>query len=180
MNQSKISVRYAKAFFQVAQEKNVLEELRSDIDLVAQACTQTDFILLLESPIVKIDRKKEIFKELFSKNVSTLTLNFLNMITDNKREAYIPSICRNFVDQFRTLKGIKAAKVTTAKALDAKSAEKIKATIANLFSTQVELTTEENSDIIGGFILRVGDQQIDASVANKLRKIEREFLNTTL
>ena len=175
MNQSKISVRYAKAFFQVAQEKNVLEELRSDIDLVSQACTQTDFILLLESPIVKIHRKKEIFEKLFGENVNALTLNFLNMIADNKREAYIPAICRNFVDQYRKINGIKAAKVTTATALDKKSEEKIKATIAKLFNTQVELTTEEDSEIIGGFILRVGDQQIDASVANKLRKIEREF-----
>ncbi len=180
MNQSKISVRYAKAFFQVAQEKNVLKELRSNIDLVSQACKQTDFILLLESPIVKIYRKKEIFRKLFGENVNDLTLNFLNMIADNKREAYIPAICRNFVDQYRKLNGIKAAKVTTATALDKKEEEKIKVTIAKLFNTQVELTTEEDSEIIGGFILRVGDQQIDASVANKLRKIEREFLNTTI
>jgi len=180
MNQSKIAVRYAKAFFQVAQEKNILDKLRSDMDLIAGMCKQSDFILLLESPIVKTSRKKAIFGELLSKKVDALTINFLNMIADNKREIHISGICRNFIDLDRSIKGIKAAKITTVQKLDAPLKDKIKATIKELFKTDVELTTEENEELIGGFVLRVGDQQIDASVANKLRKIEREFFNTTI
>lgn len=180
MNQSKIAVRYAKAFFQIAQEKNMLDKLRSDMDLLTGMCLQHDFILLLESPVIKTSRKKEIFNDLLVKKVDALTLNFLIMIADNKREIYIPGICRNFIDFDRSLKGVKAAKITTVQKLDKKLEEKIKTTIKELFKTDVELTTEENEELIGGFILRVGDQQIDASVANKLRKIEREFLNTTI
>lgn len=180
MNESKIAVRYAKAFFQVAQEKGMLDKLRGDINLLFEMCEQEDFILLLESPIVKTSRKKNIFGELLKGKVDALALNFVNMIADNKREAYIPAICRNFIAQYREFKGVKAAKVTTAIALDKKLEDKIKKTIGDLFNTEVELSTEENNDIIGGFVLRVGDQQIDASVASKLKKIEREFLNTTL
>lgn len=180
MNHSKIAVRYAKAFFQVAQEKQILEKLRADIDLIFQLSQQEDFMLLLESPIVKTSRKKDIFKDLFSIKIDKLTLNFVNMIADNKREAHIPAICRNFIDRYREFKGVKAAKVTTAVPLDKELEERIKLTISKLFNTDVELSTEEDKELVGGFILRVGDQQIDASVASKLRNIEREFLNTTI
>lgn len=180
MNQSKIAVRYAKAFFQVAQEKGKQDKLRADVDLLFEMCMQEDFNLLLNSPVIKTSRKKEIFSKILSDKVDSLTVGFVNMITDNKREAHIPAICRNFIDQYRELKGIKAAKVTTAVALDDILADKIKSTISELFKTEVELSTEENSDLIGGFVLRVGDKQIDASVASKLRQIEREFLKTTL
>lgn len=180
MNQSKIAVRYAKAFFQVAQEKNLLEKLRNDIELIAEICAQDEFKLLLESPVVKTSRKKDIFSDILNKKVELLTLNFMNMIADNKRESHIPAICRNFIDKYREYKGVKAAKVITAVAMDSKLEEKIRTTIGELFNAEVELVAEENDELIGGFILRVGDQQIDASIANKLRKIEREFLNTTI
>ncbi len=180
MNQSKIAVRYAKAFFQVAQEKNLLEELRKDVALIAGLGAEKEFGLLLESPVISISQKKAAFQNIFKGKVNALTLQFLEMIADNKREVYILDICRNFNSRFMELKGIKPAKVTTAIPLDSKQKEKISQTIAELFNTQVELTTEENSDLIGGFVLRVGDQQIDASVSSKLRKLERDLLNTTL
>lgn len=180
MNQSKIAVRYAKAFFQVAQEKNILEELRKDVDLIASLGTEKEFGLLLESPVIRISQKKVAFQNIFKGKVNALTLQFLDMIADNKREVYILDICRNFNGRFMELKGIKPAKVTTASPLDKEQKEKISQTIAELFNTQVELTTEENSELIGGFVLRVGDQQIDASVSSKLRRLERDLLNTTL
>ncbi|MBI9066674.1 MAG: ATP synthase F1 subunit delta [Salinivirgaceae bacterium] len=180
MNQSKIAVRYAKALFQVAQEKNILEELKKDMEQVALTCEQSDFILLLESPLIKTDRKREIMAKIFTQKVNDLTLRFLLMVADNKREVYIPGICRNFIDQYRLFKGIKAAKVTTASSIDNETKQQIAKVISDLFNTEVELTTEENSELLGGFILRVGDDQIDASVATKLNKIKREFLDTSV
>lgn len=180
MNDSKIAVRYAKAFFLVAQEKNLLDELRKDIALITTLGQEKEFGLLVESPVIKVSQKKAAFQSILKGKVNALTLQFLEMITENKREAYILDICRNFNARFMALKGIKPAKVTTALSLDEKQKAKISETIATLFKTEVELTTEENDELIGGFVLRVGDQQIDASVATKLRKLERELLNTIL
>lgn len=180
MNESKIAVRYAKAFFELAKEKNLVEKLRSDIDLVAGMCAQSEFLLLVESPVIKTSRKLAIFNELLAKKMNKLSLNFMLMVVENKREIHLPAICRNFIDRYRAMKGVKSAKITTTEALDEKLEEKIKASIKKLFNTEVELICEENKELIGGFVLRVGDQQIDASVANKLKRIEREFLNTTL
>jgi F-type H+-transporting ATPase subunit delta len=180
MNQSKIAVRYAKALFQVAQEKNILDTLKKDMEQVALTCEQSDFILLLESPVINTARKREIITDIFTKKINDLSLRFLLMIADNKREVHIPGICRNFIDQYLAFKGIKAAKVTTASSIDADTRQQIAKVISDLFNTEVELETEENAELLGGFVLRVGDDQIDASVAAKLNKIKREFLDTSI
>lgn len=180
MNQSKIAVRYAKAFFELALEKDQLEKLKKDIDTIDAACGQQDIQLLLDSPVVKTSKKKELFTSIFKGKIEDITLNFLLMITGNKREMHIPAICRNFIDKYRKHKGVKAAKVTTSSLIGEDLKQQIRKVIADVFNSEVELTTAENSDLIGGFILRVGDQQIDASVSTKLKKIKREFLSKTV
>lgn len=180
MNQSKIGVRYAKAFFEVARDQHLLDVAKTDMEKVAGACRQSDFKLLLESPVVKTSRKKAILKQIFQNTLNDLTIKFLVMLAHNKREVYLPDIARNFIQQYQTDKGIKAAKVVTATKLDAKTQTRLEQVIAELFKTELELTTETNPDIKGGFILRVGDQQIDASVSSKLKRIKRQFMDTTI
>jgi len=177
MNDSKIGVRYAKAFFEVGQEKYQLNALRDDIETIARACNHKEILLLLESPVVKSSKKQQLFAEIFKGKIEDVSLNFLLMIIENKRENYIPAICRNFIELYRKYKGIKAAKVTTASIISNDLKKKISKMISDVFKSEVELTTEENANLIGGFILRVGDQQIDASVSTKLSKIKREFLD---
>ncbi len=180
MNDNKIGVRYAKALFQLGQERNILDSLRTDIEIIASTCSESDMLLLLESPVVKSSKKQDVFVKIFKGNVQDLSIDFLSMIIENKRENYIPAICRNFIDQYRKHKGIRAAKVTTAVVIDDNLKKEISKVISNVFKTDVELSTHEDGNLIGGFILRVGDQQIDASVSTKLSKIKREFLDKTI
>jgi F-type H+-transporting ATPase subunit delta len=177
MNNSKIAVRYAKAFFELGIEKNKLDDFRKDIDFIAGTIKQNDIQLLIESPVVKTSEKKKIFTDIFGKKIQELSLKFLLMIIDNRRETHIADICRNFTQQYLNHKGIKAATVTTATPIDEELQNKITKVIADIFKTDIELTTIDKQEIIGGFILRVGDKQLDASVSGKLSKIKREFLN---
>jgi F-type H+-transporting ATPase subunit delta len=176
MNQSKIAVRYAKAFFEIALERKELDSLKKDIELIASIILQSDVKLMLESPVIKTSKKKRILSEIFKNKISDISLEFVLMITNNKREMHIADICRNFIVQYREYKNIKAAKVITATPITDTLNKKISKIISEIFKTDVELTTAENKDIIGGFILRVGDQQIDASVSTKLKNIKRDFL----
>jgi len=180
MNHSKIAVRYAKALFELARSKNQLDIVKQDIELIANACVQKDIQLLLESPVVKTSKKKELIAEIFKPNINDLSLRFLLMIAENRREMHIPMICLDFMEQYRSNKGIKAAKVTTATPIDINTQKHFSSVISEVFKTDVELTVNENADLIGGFILRVGDEQIDASVSTKLSKIKREFLDKTV
>jgi F-type H+-transporting ATPase subunit delta len=180
MNQSKIAVRYSKAFFNLAIERGILNELKNDVQLVVMTCQEPDFKRLIESPVVRTSQKKALIKEIFNGKVNSLTTQFLLMVTENRREAYLPDISRDFIQLYREHSGIQAAKVTTAGSIDKETKEQIHQLISKLFNTQVELFTEENPSIKGGFILRVGDQQIDASVSTKINQIKRKLIDTSI
>ena len=181
MDQSAITVRYAKAFFSLAKEKNLIQPFKNDIEFVSEICnTSNEFILLLESPILKTSKKSEIITSIFEGKINDLTLKFLQLIVKNKREIYIPAICRNYLALTRKDQNIKLAKLTTATAIDQKTVEKIKVTIERELNAKVELTTNVKPDIIGGLILRMEDKQFDASVATQLKKIQQELEETEI
>lgn len=181
MDQSAITVRYAKAFFSLAKEKSLLKELKKDIDLILNVCsTSTQFILLLESPVVKSSKKVELVSSIFKGKINNLTLDFLNLITNNKREIHIPGICRNFLALTRKDQNIKSAVLTTAVEIDDKTIKKIVELMEKELSAKIELSENINPDIIGGLVLRLDDIQYDASVATQLKKIKQNLLETDL
>lgn len=181
MHQSTITVRYAKAFFSSAKEKNMLDSLKTDMKLVDQVSnTAKDFILLLESPIVKTSKKIELVSEIFKGKIDDLTLKFLQLIAKNKREAYIPGIARNFLDLVKKDQNIKSAMVTTATEIAPATIKKIEAVLGSELHAQIELSAQVNPDIVGGMILRIGDKQYDASIATQLKNIKQELLDTEL
>ena len=181
MSISAIRVRYAKAFFSLAKENNMLDTLKTDIQKVFDVCNQSsDFINLLESPVVKTSKKTELITEIFKSEINTLTLNFLLLITNNKRESYIPGICRNFLELTRKDQNIKSAVLITASEINIKTIDKIKVLLEKELNATVELNCKTNPEIIGGLILRVDDRQYDSSVAKQLRKIKQLLLETEI
>ncbi|WP_167616557.1 ATP synthase F1 subunit delta [Maribellus sediminis] len=181
MDQSAITVRYAKAFFSTAKEKNQLTKLKTDIETVLEVCkTSADFILLLESPVVKTSKKAALIKQIFSGSINELTLNFLTLIVQNKREVHIPGICRNFLDLTRKDQNIKSAILTTASEVSASTLGKMKELLGKELNAEVELSAQVKPEIIGGLVLRLDDNQYDASVATQLKKIKQNLLETEL
>jgi F-type H+-transporting ATPase subunit delta len=181
MDQSKINVRYAKAFFSLAKEKGLTLELRKDTELIADICTSSaDFGLLLNSPVVKTSRKVKAIQSFFDGKVNILSLNFLTLITENKREKYIPGIFRNLEDLYRQEEGIKSAVMTSSQNIDESILSQIKLILEKEFKSKVELSHKIDERLIGGFVLRVGDQQYDASVSTQLKKIKELLLQTEL
>lgn len=177
MDYSIITVRYAKAFFLLAKEKNLLEVFKTDMETISGIVEgSSDFILLLESPVVKTSKKVKLISQIFSGSVHELTLKFLTLITINKRETHIPGICRNFLDLTRREMGIKTAMMTTATGMDEATLGKAKQIIEKEFDSKIELAQKINPEIIGGLVIRIEDKQIDASVLSQLKKIKTKFL----
>lgn len=181
MDQSKINVRYARAFFMLAKEKGLTSELRNDAALVASVCVESsDFGFLLESPVVKTSQKMKVFKSVFSGKVNELTLNFLLLIAENKREKYIPGIFRVLEDMYRREEGVKTAVLTSAQAMTDEMAEQIRKILEKELEARIELSRKVDESLIGGFVLRVDDKQFDASVSTQLKKIKEQLLQTEL
>lgn len=181
MDQSAITVRYAKAFFSTAKEKNLIGKLKADVQLVMGVCnTSQDFILLLENPIVKSSKKATLLKNIFEDKIEEISLNFLLLIVQNKREVYIPGICRNFLDLTRKDQNIKSAVLTTATEISVSAQNSVKKLLEKEMNASVELTSKVNAEIIGGLIVRLDDKQYDASIATQLRKVKQTLLESEL
>lgn len=181
MDQSAITVRYAKAFFATAKEKNLLEMFKADMQLVAEICDCSgDFVLLLESPVVNETKKSELISTIFKGKVHELTLNFLRLIVKNKREGYIPSIARNFLALTRKDQNIKSATLITATEVSSSAKTKIEKLLEKELNAKIELASEVNGDIIGGLVLRIDDKQYDASVATQIKKIKEKLLESEI
>jgi F-type H+-transporting ATPase subunit delta len=181
MDQSKINVRYAKAFFTLAKEKGLTLELRRDAGLIASVCeTSSDFILMLDSPVVKTSQKVEALKRIFTGKVNDLSLNFLLLITENKRENYIPGIFRNLEDLYRREEGIRSAVLTSALPLSESLVLQVRKILETEFDAKVELSQKVDNRLLGGFVIRVDDKQYDASLSTQLKKIREQLLHTEL
>ena len=181
MDLSAINVRYAKAFFSTAKEKKLLDTFNADIQLIYEVCnTSDDFILLLESPVVKVSKKETLITEIFKGKVHETTLNFLLLIVKNKREVHIPGICRNFLDLTRKDQNIKSALLVTATKVPTVIISKISLLLEKQLKSKIELTDKVDENIIGGLVLRLEDKQYDASVATQIKKIKQNLLESEL
>jgi F-type H+-transporting ATPase subunit delta len=181
MDQSKINVRYAKAFFSLAKDKSLTAELRRDATTISSVCaTSSDFNVLLESPVIKTSQKVKAMKGIFTGHVNVFSLNFLVLITENNREKNIPGIFRYLDNLFRQDDGVKSASLTTAQKLDDSIVLHVKQILEAQYNEKVELTSKVNDEIIGGFILRIDDKQYDASISTQLKKVKEQLLKTEM
>ena len=164
MNESKISVRYSRALFEMALEKNILDKVGQDMLFISEICKLPEAKELLTSPVVKPSHKSDILRKIFENNVDKATLSLIELVVKNGRADFIPAIARVFISETMKYKGITKSTLTTAAPIDSKVKQQIIDMIATVFKTKVEL--EENIDpaLIGGFILKVDDNYIDASV----------------
>lgn len=180
MNDSKISVRYARALFESALEKKLIEKVYDDMKFISEVCIIPELKEVLLSPIIVPSKKTDILHKVFGKNIEKITLSLVDLVVKNGRERFLPDIARNFLYETKKYKGITESVLTTAVRVDEKIRKQVTELVSGIFKTKVELKEVIDKDIIGGFILRVEDNYIDASIKNKLRKIEKELKGITL
>lgn len=177
MNDSKISVRYARALFESAKEHQLLDQVKGDMLQVIGICDIPEFQYLLVTPVMKESQKCGIIDTMLKGKVEKITLGLIDLIFKNGREQFIPAISRNFLDMYKEHEGIKSAVLTSAHSLSEKTRKEIVAIIQKSLDAPIELEVNENPDLIGGFVIRIEDRQYDASVASSLQKVKKQLLN---
>jgi F-type H+-transporting ATPase subunit delta len=176
MNDSKISVRYSRALFQSALEKKIIDKVNDDMIFIAEVCRLPETKEFLHSPIIPPSKKEAIFHKMLESNIEKITMSLIDLVVKNGRESYLPAIARVFIHETLKYKGITESVLTTAIKVDPGVKKQITDLISKVFTTKVDLQEIVDPSIIGGFILRVDDNYIDASIQNKLRKIKNELL----
>jgi F-type H+-transporting ATPase subunit delta len=169
--------RYIKSLLDLAIERNVLEEVHNDMVFFAKVYDDNKaFALMLRSPVIPHDKKREILARIFKGKVNQLTMSFLDIITKKNREPLLGAIAKEFHNAYNEHKGIGKATVVSAVPLDGK----LRGEFENLVrkyseKKQIELVERVDPEMIGGFILNVGDRQIDASIKNKIQALKVKF-----
>ena len=177
MRDIKVASRYAKSLLKIAIDENSLEDIHNDMVLVNNVCVKNkELTLLLQSPIIKTDKKTIIMNEIFDGKISTIASSFIAIIISKKREGILADIASAFIDTYKIHKNIKTAQVTSAIPLSADQKDKVIALLkASKNTVAVDLTEIVDPSIIGGMIIKVGDKQVDESIKRKLTNLEMEF-----
>jgi F-type H+-transporting ATPase subunit delta len=176
MKGSKVAYRYAKSLLEVAQEQNSLQEVYDDMMMVVGLYTESpDLIDYVTSPVVKVGDKKEVVAKVFKGKVNDLSLNFFYLIIENGRENVFREVVKRFVILYDELKGVEVAKVVSAVELDANTIGKISSLVQKMTGKTVELEHTIDESLIGGYILKLGDIQFDASIKNNIKRLRGEF-----
>jgi F-type H+-transporting ATPase subunit delta len=175
-----VASRYAKSLIDLAIETKQLEEVRKDMQLIGEICRNNrDFMVLLQSPVVKTDKKLAIFKALFEGKVSKTTFAFLSLLASKRRESYISEIASTFEEQYKIYKNITTVKVESAIALDDTAKKQILELVKKSYTGEIDLVEKIDPSLIGGFVLTINDTQVDQSVKRKLSDLKKGFADNT-
>ena len=172
---TRAAIRYAKAVLSLASDQNTAEAVNKDMQHIADTIAGNEELGdMLKSSIVRADLKQKALLEIFPE-LSTISSGLFNVLVSNKRIDILSEIATQYSVLYDELKGKEVATVITAVPMTSDLEIKVLAKVKELTSKAVELENVVDESILGGFILRVGDKQYNASIANKLNKLRREF-----
>lgn len=179
MPNPRLASRYAKSILDLAIEKGQLEEVYADMLLLQQVSkSNREFVNLLRSPVIRADIKRKILDAITAGKVSTITSSFNALLVSKGRESNLPEIINSFISQYKVYKNIHIVKLATAVPVGDSLRKAIIDQVKKATGYEnIELEEKVDENIVGGFVLQVGDQLIDASIAYDLKNIARQFEN---
>lgn len=178
MQNPRLASRYAKSLIDLAVEQNSLEQTLKDVQLLdATIKSSRELTSVLRSPVIKADKKDAVMTAIFGSQLSLLTMSFIKLLTAKGREATLPEITKAFMSQYRVMNHISEIRLITAAPVSEDVKESIRQKVAaSLPGQSIELSTQVQPELIGGFILEMGDKLVDASVRRDLADIRKQFM----
>lgn len=176
MASTKSAIRYATALMELSLAQGKVELIEKDLSRFEQVMqTSNDFRIFLNSPVIRNDKKIAIYRQILT-DFDELTMRFFGLVTKNSREHLLPEIARQFHRLMEKHRDIVSGTITTSSALDEVTKQTIIRKVSGSFKGKLSLKEEVNPSLLGGFIIRIDDKQIDASVASKLKQLKQELL----
>ena len=176
MRNPKVTIRYAKSLLTLSNELNKLEEVCSDMRFLRELCSDSkDFLMLLKSPIIKVDLKLSVLNKILNKNISVLSMSFIELVTKKKRESLLQDIANDFLNLYNVEKNITPVVLTTAVKIDDVLRKEVLSFIKKQGKENIELVEKVDASIVGGAIIKMGDKQLDTSVSSKIKLLKQTF-----
>lgn len=174
MRNIKAASRYAKALMDLSLDNKKVEEVYADILSLSKTIQgSSDLQAVINSPVISADKKQGAFKAIFG-NFNEISLKYINLLIDKNRESLLPEIANQFILQYKVYKNIVTAEVTSAIKLTPELTKKVLTLVKH--DGEVEIIEKVDASLIGGFIVKIGDKQIDASIAKKFKDLRKEII----
>ena len=171
----KVAGRYAQSLLELAQEKEEVDAVVKDMTVFIDVSNENrDFAAFLNNPIIKSDKKNAVLGKIFP-DFQGMTIKFFQLLTQNRREMLLPLIADEFVAKVKAARGIIPVTLTAARQLDPEVKQSILDKLGKSVKGEIELNEIEDEALIGGFIVRMGDTRIDASVAYQLSELKQRL-----
>jgi F-type H+-transporting ATPase subunit delta len=171
---SLLGERYAKALYELAVERNVVDEVYHDIlRLAASIRRSRELRLFLKAPVISPDKKQKIIRKLFGDRSNPLSLSFLLLLVRKRRESHIPDIAYEFIELYKNLHGILTVTVKTPLKLTGEIRDRVLGTMKKYTDARIDLVEETDPSLIGGFVLLWKDKQYDASIRKQINRMTR-------
>lgn len=177
MDNGKISVRYARALLNYANEQHCEAEVYGNLTKLTASYSQAinPFNEVLSNPMVESAQKVELLQTAIGEPVHPCLIRFFEFLTEKKRENKIFVIALKYQEMYRQEKNLLRANVTTATELNDTALERIRAFVEQTFNRQVEMHVSIDPKLLGGFTLDIEHDRMDASIAGQLNKLKKEL-----
>jgi F-type H+-transporting ATPase subunit delta len=176
MSELTVATRYAKSLIDLAQEQKALEPVKEDMSLFVQTLkASTELQAVLRNPIIAHGKKKSILHAIFGEKVSKVTISFFDIMVNKSRAQILFPTALEFVNQYNVIKHIINATVVSAAPLSAENLQALTAEVKEITGGNVVMHAKVDPNLIGGFVLTIGDRQIDTSVSTSLKTIKKDF-----
>ena len=176
MSEFKVASRYAKSLIDLSIEQDNLDVVKQDMEqFIAVLLANKELQAVLKNPIMKQDKKHNILHALFKDKIHPSILAFFDIMVRKGRSGILYGTAQEFVREYNEYKGIVKATVTSPTELSSENIESLRAILAEETKAAIILENVIDPELIGGFVVKVGDKQIDTSIAGRLRKVEKLF-----
>jgi F-type H+-transporting ATPase subunit delta len=177
MSNHRVAHRYTKSILELSIEKGILEEVYADfVKLSSMVKGTRDLDLMLNNPVISSEKKLKVLNALYATGAQKMTLTFFEIISRKGREDILVDIAKEFESQYNAHKSIQVAELTTTFPIDEKLRNQFIGIVKEISGLKtVQLVEKINSELIGGYVLKVNDRQLDESLSSKLRELKAEF-----
>jgi F-type H+-transporting ATPase subunit delta len=173
---SKATRRYSLALYGLAEERGKIEEVSKDINLILDLMKSNhDLELFFASPIIPKNKKLQIVKEVFSGKVSDLIMTFINLLVNRGRSNLAKETFSDFLQLKNEREGVVNVQVKTCVELNDREKELLKNKIDSFTTLKSKLSFELDKAIIGGFVAKINDTILDASIKRQLENLRKRF-----
>jgi F-type H+-transporting ATPase subunit delta len=170
------SKRYSQAIFQIAVESDKINLWETDLALLCESIQDEDIRTYLDSPEIESSKKIGIINDSFNNSINSMAINLMSLLVTKNAVSDLPDMVIEFNKLVDERKGVEQAEIVSAVELDIDQETQILGLFQELVGKEVSISRRIDSNVLGGFVARVGDRLIDGSLSTRIKNMERDLL----